>query len=201
MSKDLKINQSVLQLGVTFGSQIDEAAMAIGAYGQYDIIDINQHQISRITEKYWKVYSSLKIFKQDATQLKLMGNYDAVICFMLLSEVPSATKVKIVNNALKMVKPGGKVIFLDWHKPLWYHPLRYIVRMYNRLYHPFVERLWDRDIETYASPDIRGKFIWRKNTYFGRMFHKTIATRKDAVKNINNISDKDEFQAFGLADF
>ncbi len=200
VANELKMNQSVLQLGVTFGSQIDEIAMAVGAYGQYDIVDINQHQVSRVTEKYWKVYPSLKIFRQDASQLKLSGNYDAVICFMLLSEVPSATKAKIVNNALKMVKPGGKVIFADWHKPLWYHPLRYVVRMYNRLYHPFVERLWDRDIETYADPEVRGKFIWRKNTYFGRMFQKTIATKKDDLNN-TSVNTKDDVSEFGLADF
>ena len=84
--------------------------------------------------------------------------YDAVICFMLLSQVPSASKRKIINNALRLVKKGGKVIFIDWHTPLFYHPLRYIVRMYNRLNHPFVERLWDRDISSYAEKqDCLGK--------------------------------------------
>lgn len=199
--KELKMNQSVLQLGVVFGSQIDETAMAVGAYGQYDVVDINQYQVSRINEKYWKVYQGLKVFKQDAANLKLSNNYDAVVCFMLLSEVPSLTKRKIVNNALKMVKPGGKVIFADWHNPLKYHPLRYIVRMYNRLYHPFVERLWDRDIDTYAEPELRGKFIWRKNTYFGRMFQKTIAVRKEDPSYIANNLENNSDIGFGLADF
>ena len=180
VTQELKRNQKVLQFGAVFGNQIDETAMAIGAYGQYDIIDINPLQVTRVTDKYWKIYQCLKVSKQNAAELKTEGIYDAVICFMLLSEVPSASKTKIVNNALKMVKPGGKVIFADWHKPLFWHPLRYFVRMYHRLYRPFVERLWDRDIDTYAQPDLRTQFIWRKSTYFGRMFQKTIAIRKDA---------------------
>ena len=200
---ELKMNQSVLQLGVVFGNEIDEVAMAIGAYGQYDIVDISPVQVNRITDKYWKVYQGIKIFKQDAAQLNPESIYDAVICFMLLSQVPTATKVKIINNALQMVKPGGKVIFVDWHNPLYYHPLRYIVRMYNRLYNPFVEKLWDRDIETFASPKLRTDFIWRKSTYFGRMFQKTVAIRKENQLETAPQEEKNFFagEAFGLADF
>lgn len=200
--RELKMNQSVLQMGIVFGSEMDEIAMAVGAYGQYDIVDINPLQVERVTEKYWKVYPGMKIFCQDAAGLKLKNNYDVVLCFMLLSEVPSATKSKIINNALKMVKPGGKAVFVDWHNPLYYHPLRYIVRMYNRLYHPFVERLWDRDINTFAAPEIKTQFIWRKSTYFGRMFQKLVAERKE-----NPLEEKKEEEnffessAFGLADF
>lgn len=200
--RELNMNQSVLQLGVTFGSQIDEVAMAVGAYGQYDIFDINPLQVSRITEKYWKVYQGMKIFKQDASKLKIAPSYDAVICFMLLSEVPSATKTKIVNNALQMVKPGGKVIFIDWHNPLYYHPLRYVVRMYNRLHHPFVERLWDREIDTYAQPELKTQFVWRKSTYFGRMFQKIVAVKKESPAG-TKVEEENFFEssAFGLADF
>ncbi len=201
--RELKMNQSVLQFGVVFGNEIDEVAMAVGAYGQYDIMDINPIQVNLVTEKYWKVYQGMKIFKQDATTIKQKDTYDAVICFMLLSEVPSATKSKIINNALKMVKPGGKAIFVDWHNPLYYHPLRYVVRMYNRLYHPFVERLWDRDIETFAAPEIKPQFVWRKSTYFGRMFQKVVAIRKEKGLESKSAAEENFFEssAFGLADF
>lgn len=201
--RELKMNQSVIQFGGVFGSEIDEVAMAVGAYGQYDIIDINPSEVKRLTDKYWKVYQGVKIFKQDASQIKAEGVYDAVICFMLLSQVPSATKSKIINNALNMVKPGGKAIFIDWHNPLSYHPLRYIVRMYNRLYHPFVEKLWDRDIETFVLPKMKPDFIWRKSTYFGRMFQKNVAIRKDNIVEEGRPKEDNFFEssAFGLTDF
>lgn len=204
LTRELKMNQSVLQLGAVFGSEIDEVAMSIGAYGQYDIVDISPVQVNRITDKYWKVYQGMKIFKQDASRLKLNSTYDAVICFMLLSEVPSATKSKIINNALKMVKPGGKAIFIDWHNPLYYHPLRYIVRMYNRLYHPFVERLWDREIDTFVAQNLKPEFVWRKSTYFGRMFQKFVAVRKENPLETKKTDKGEKFfadEAVGLADF
>ena len=66
--------------------------------------------------------------------------------------------------------------------------------MYNRLNHPFVERLWDRDISSYAETDLRSQFSWRKTTYFGRMFQKCVATRKaDPLKSLEQqTSNADE---------
>ena len=180
-------NQTVLQLGQVFGYEIDEVAQIIGAYGKYDVIDINPFQVARNQEKYGHIYPCLKIFKQDASTMNIEGEYDVVICFMLLQELPSATKSKVINNALRAVKPGGQVIFVDYHKPYPWHPLRYWVRMYNRIKHPFAEKLWDKGIETYANK--KSAFIWRKSTYFGGMFQRLIATKKS-----NPIEEALEFE-------
>ena len=186
----IKINQNVLQLGLVFGNQIDSVACRVGSYGQYDILDINGLQVSRCQEKYGNIYPALKIFKQDAASINIKGQYDTVICFMLLQELPPATKAKIINNALAAVKPGGCVVFIDWHRPMFWHPLRYLVRMYNRMKHPFVEKLWDRDIETFAEN--KTSFIWHKSTYFGCMFQRVIATRKKTP--LQEIIDADHHQ-------
>ena len=50
---ELKKDQKVLQVGVVNGSEMDEVAMAVGAYGRYDIVDVNPAQADRVTEKYW----------------------------------------------------------------------------------------------------------------------------------------------------
>lgn len=174
--RNIKMNQSVLQLGLVFGDEIDRVAQRVGAYGQYDILDINGLQVSRNQEKYGNIYPALKIFRQDAAAINITKEYDAVLCFLLLQELPPATKAKVINNALAAVKPGGSVVFVDYHNPGFWHPLRYVVRMYNRLRHPFAEKLWDRDIDTYARN--KTEFVWRKSLYFGGMFQKLVATRK-----------------------
>jgi SAM-dependent methyltransferase len=201
--KEIKTSQKVAQLGLVFGSQINETAMAVGIYGQYDIFDINPLEIKRNNAKYGKIFRNMKIFQKDISRSLPDETYHTVICFMLLSEVPPATRIRIVNNALKMVKPGGKVVFIDWHAPLFYHPLRYLVRMYNRLRHPFVERLWERGIESYVQAEVRAQFSWRKSTYFGRMFQKLVATRKELPDSEDTSADDDFFEgrAFDLDAF
>lgn len=189
---EIKTSQKVAQLGLVFGSQINETAMAVGIYGQYDIFDVNPAEIKRNRNKYGKMFRNMQIIQKDIALSEPDDTYDVVICFMLLSEVPPATRIKIVATALKMVNPGGKAIFIDWHAPLFYHPLRYIVRMYNRLRHPFVERLWERGIESYVPAKVRAQFSWRKSTYFGRMFQKLVATRKE-VPDMDTSSANDDF--------
>ena len=193
LNRELRITSNVLQLGISFGNQVKETALTLGSLSQYNIFDICQSEIDRISKKYSKGLEIVTYSQRDARSIEPSQTYDAVICFMLLSQVPSASKRKIINNALQQVKKGGKVIFIDWHMPLFYHPLRYLVRMYNRLNHPFVERLWDRDISSYAETSLRSQFSWRKTTYFGRMFQKCVATRKDdPTKAFNTKTDNEE---------
>lgn len=175
--REIKMNQKVLQLGATFGNQIDRVAERVGAYGFYDVIDVNANQIERCKGKYANAgYPALNLIHQDATNLQVDDKYDVVLCFMLLQELPIVSKKKAINAALSAVRDGGSVIFVDYHNPIFWHPLRYIVRMLNRLFNPFVEKLWDRDIETFANN--RTDFTWRKNTYFGRMFQKLVVSKK-----------------------
>lgn len=96
---------------------------------------------------------------------------------MLLHELPILSKIQVVNNALSCANENGRVVFIDYHNPVKWHPLRYFVRMFNRLYQPFAEKLWDREIYTLA--DKKNSFFWRKKTYFGDMYQKAVASRKD----------------------
>ena len=197
---EIRMNQSLLQLGLVFGNLIDLVAQRIGAYGQYDILDINGLQISRCQEKYGSIYPAMKIFEQNAAKIDIKNQYDVVLCFMLLQELPPATKAKVINNALNAVKPGGFVIFVDYHKPNPWHPLRYFVRMYNRLRNPFVEKLWDRDIDTFAKN--KSQFLWRKSLYFGGMFQKVVATKKTSpIDEILAMQAKSKENDFFLPDF
>lgn len=61
---------------------------------------------------------------------------------MLLHELPPLTRTRVIDNILKALKPGGKAVFIDYHQPSSYHPLKYIIRTINRLYQPFAESLW-----------------------------------------------------------
>jgi len=168
--------QRVCQLGVVFGNQIDRTAIAIGKTGSYDIIDVNKNVIKRTNDKYSIRFNQIKFIHNDAARIKPSAIYDTVICFLLLSEVPGKHKKDIINNALKMVKPEGKVIFVDWHNPLKWNPLGWPIKMYNRLYKPFVEELWDYNISDFAASS-KSLFSWDTKLYLKGLFQKTIATR------------------------
>lgn len=179
--KEISGGQRVLQMGVSFGDELEQLLRQVGIYGEVDVIDVNPLQNKLKEEKIKKsgINSGISFYIDDATTYKTDQPYDVVVCYFLLSELPIVSKMKVVNAALMAAKEGGKIIFVDAHNPFPWHPLRYFIRMYNRLYHPFVEKLWDREVETYAQN--RTNYIWRTNTFFGGVFQKTVAIRKYAL--------------------
>lgn len=174
--KEIHQNHKVLQIGGTFGDQIEQTAEKIGHYGKYDLVDVSQTQINRLEDKYKYLFPQMKFILKDGTE-PMAEKYDVVLCHMLLHELPILTKIKMVNNALASVNDSGKVVFIDYYSPEKWHPFRYVVRMFNRLYQPFAEKLWDREIHTFAEK--KNDFFWKKITYFGGMYQKVVASKKD----------------------
>jgi SAM-dependent methyltransferase len=101
--------------------------------------------------------------------------FDVVCCYFLLHEVPDDYKVRIVNQLLEKVDPGGKVVFVDYHKPRWWHPLKLITSIVFDTLEPYAKRLWWNDIRDFSLQPER--FTWRKETIFGGLFQKVVATR------------------------
>lgn len=172
---EIDMHSKVLQLGGTFGNQLGELAESVGYYGKLDVMDINRTQLSRLAGKYETQYPQMKFIHANAEDA-IEGEYDTIVCFMLLHELPIASKVKVIENALHAIKENGKVVFIDYSQPDYWHPFRYIVRMFNRLYQPFAEKLWDRSIDTFAKDNL--EYIWHRTRYFGGMYQKVVAVRR-----------------------
>lgn len=187
--KEIGQSQKVLQLGATFGNQIENTADKIGHYGKYDLVDVSEMQLRRAEEKYKYLFSNMTFINQDATT-PFTDKYDIVVCYNLLHELPPSTRVKVVNNALESLNDKGKVVFVDYYSPVIWHPLRYFVRMFNRLFQPFAEKMWDKEIHTLA--DNRIQYSWKKTTFFGGMYQKVIATKKDNLSKQGRYFFNDE---------
>lgn len=175
VQQEIKSSMRVLQLGITFGPLIQYVAERVSSKGQYDIVDTNITQIQRAKSEYC-IYPMVNIIQHNAENF-YDKDYDVIICYNLLHEVPLPAKTKIVDTALSSIAKGGKVIFVDYHRPVWYHPFRYFIRMFNRLYQPFAEKLWDVEISAFSEKST--SFKWRKTTYSGRMYQKVVVTKKE----------------------
>ena len=174
--KEISTNSSVLQLGCTFGRQIEATAEKVGAYGKYVIADVTPIQVERCKSK--TIYQKINFLSHDVSKA-FSEKFDTVICYMLLHELPLPAKSKLINQALSGLTPGGKAIFIDYNNMAWWHPLKWFVKMYNRLYQPFAERMWQTEIKDYVTD--RQQFEWRKTTYFGKMYQKVVVTKKSSL--------------------
>ena len=175
---EIPIASDVLQMGSTFGDQIGKSAAKVGLYGHYDLLDVSVVQLRHQRNKYCYLYPFMRFINGDASR-PIKKRYDIVICYMLLHEVPSATREQIINNALDCLKPKGKAIFIDYNNSVIWHPLRWLVKIFNRLYQPFAEKLWHNEIRNYARNP--SGYYWRKTTFLGRMYQKVIVTKKEGL--------------------
>ena len=172
LKKELSPQSNVLQLGITFGSQIDKTYSVIGQLGSYTILDILPNVIENCKEKH--IEQRIKFIEANAKNT-FKEEYDTIICYMLLHELPPLTRSKILENIMKSLKPNGKAIFIDYNLPNYYNPLKYFIRAYNRLYQPFAETLWKTTIKD-LTPNAE-TCSWSKQTYFGGIYQKIVATK------------------------
>jgi ubiquinone/menaquinone biosynthesis C-methylase UbiE len=165
--------QSVLQAAHVYGGLIPEIANRVGSTGSLDVIDLVPLQANLCRQKL-RDYPQARVRIANANDPG-DDTYDAVSCFFLLHEIPDELKFSVVDALLQRLKPSGKAIFVDYHKPAKWHPLRGLLRLiFNRL-EPFAESLWQREIADYASA--AESYRWETQTFFGGLYQKTVAYR------------------------
>jgi len=166
--------QKILQSACVYGDFSPLLARRVGPQGQLTVIDIAPIQIENCKKKL-EEYPHAQVRVADAAA-PLPDQVDGVCCFFLLHEVPEEYKTRIVDNLLGLIPPGGKLVFVDYHRPQSWHPLKGIMALVFYLLEPFARRMWDNEINSYAH--FATDFSWEKCTYFGGMYQKVVATRR-----------------------
>jgi ubiquinone/menaquinone biosynthesis C-methylase UbiE len=172
---EIQPGQNVLQPASVYGSFAPNLAQHIGPTGRLDVVDVAAVQVRSVMRKL-QPYAFAQAHHSNILDFGRRP-FDVVCCYFLLHEVPDDYKFKIVNHLLRKVNPGGKVVFVDYHKPRWWHPLKLITSIVFDTLEPYAKRLWCNEIRDFAyEPE---QFSWRKETIFGGLFQKAVATRAD----------------------
>jgi hypothetical protein len=166
---------TVLQIAHVYGTLIPEIASKLFHPGQLEVVEVSPLQAGICREKL-REFPQAVIRISDAANLSTRPR-DVVSCFFLLHEIPGDYKRAVVNTALDHVACGGKAVFVDYHKPGRFHPLRGIMNLIWRKLEPFTIELLETEIETLAD-DSPG-FTWSKETFFGGLYQKVVATRRE----------------------
>ena len=172
---EIEPGQRVLQSACVYGSFSANLAKHIGPEGTLDVFDVAEIQVIN-TRKKLQAYPHATVHYGNVLEMDLEP-FDTVCCYFLLHELPDVHKREAVNLFLSKVVPGGKVVFVDYHKPRWWHPLKLITSIVFDTLEPFAKGLWRNEIKDFA--DKPEQFTWRKEPRFGDLFQKVVATRID----------------------
>lgn len=162
-----KIQGRTLQVACVYGNFSEKLVQRMDEHGQLDIIDILPIQIDNIRRKLHS-QSHVHVMQRDSSKLNLPDeSYDQIVIFFLLHEQPATVRTETLSEVLRVLKPGGKLVIVDYHQPSVLHPLRYIFKpILNRL-EPFALDLWRYGIEKWLPTKFKPSEFMKKNLFGG----------------------------------
>ncbi len=170
-----QIEGRTLQIACVYGDFSPRLAGRLAAGASLDVVDVLPIQLDNLRKKLGfdaRVTPRLG----DSADLKMAdATYDQTILFFLLHEMPEPVRRRTLAEAVRVTRPGGRIIIVDYHLPRRFHPLRYLFRPVLRVLEPFALDLWNHDLKKWLPEAISAEQI-RKETSFGGLYQKVVIT-------------------------
>lgn len=170
------IEGNVLQVACVYGDFTQHLVRRLKPSGRLDVVDVAPIQLENLQNKIGTP-SNVRMLLQDSSALELEdASFDSVVVFFLLHEQPAEVRQKTIAEALRVTKKGGKLIFVDYHKPKSTSVFRYLMTPILTTLEPFAMDLWKTEIRDWLPAGISVSKI-EKQTYFGGLYQKVVVTR------------------------
>ena len=143
--------------------------------GTLDVVDVLPVQLKNLKRKLPRD-AAVQTFPMDAASLNFPdASYDQVLVFFLLHEEPQEYREKTIREALRVLKPGGKIIIADYGAPSAWHPFRYLLLPPLAFLEPTARDLWQQELVDVLPNEMSGR-TWRKTSYFGGLYQMLVST-------------------------
>jgi ubiquinone/menaquinone biosynthesis C-methylase UbiE len=170
------VDGRILQVACVYGDFSKRLADRLTPDATLDIVDVVPVQLRNASAKIGDD-RRVKLHCQDSSDLQFEDHaFACVVVFFLLHEQPQAVRERTIREALRVTRPGGKVVFVDYHRPKRSNPLRYAMRPILRTLEPFAMDLWQQEIQDWVPEALRPRSM-HKETYFGGLYQKVVMIR------------------------
>ena len=143
--------------------------------GSIDIVDVLPIQLKNLRRKL-PAGAPARLLAMDAKDLKVPdASYDRAIVFFLLHEQPREWRERTLREVYRVVKPGGKVVIVDYARPFWWHPLRYLFPALLAAFEPFALDLWREELAGWLSES--RATIMHQRRFFGGLYQLVVSRR------------------------
>ena len=161
-----------LQVACVYGDFTTKLSHRVaGAKGRLDVVDVLPIQLQNLRKKL-EADAPVTLIQRDSSQLGFANaTYDRVVLFFLLHEMPEEVRRRTLAEAMRVVKPGGQVVIVDYHRPERWHPLRGVMRFILRNFEPFAMDLWAHEVEQWLPAGVAPA---TKHTYYGGLYQRLV---------------------------
>lgn len=170
------VSGATLQVACAYGNLTSRLQERLAPSARLDVVDILPIQLSNLRSKL-PADERILLAQGDSSSLACPdASYDQVLLFFLLHEQPENVRRATLAEAMRVVKPGGRVVIVDYHRPVPLHPLRPLMRVVFRKLEPYAMDLWNSEVEAFLPAQARPASI-HKTTYFGGLYQKLLLVR------------------------
>jgi ubiquinone/menaquinone biosynthesis C-methylase UbiE len=168
---------ATLQVACVYGDLTERlCARAGAANGRVDIVDVLPIQLANLHGKL-SPGAPARLLPMNSVDLKIpAGSYDRALVFFLLHEQPRPVRERTLAEVARVVKPGCRIVVVDYARPHWWNPLRYLWGPVLALLEPFALDLWRKEVAHWLPPAFRARL--RKRSFFGGLYQQVVLTRE-----------------------
>lgn len=164
-----------LQVACVYGDFTPKMAERAAGHGCVDVVDVVPAQLANLQRKL-AAATPVTLLQRDACDLGFAAaSYERVILFFLLHEMPEDVRRKTLAEAVRVLKPGGQLVIVDYHRPARWHPLRPVMKWILRNFEPFAMDLWSNEVAEFLPPMPAGAI--RKENFYGGLYQKLVITK------------------------
>lgn len=165
-----------LQMACVYGNLTSTLQRQLAAAARLDIVDILPVQLKNLRAKL-PSDERVSLIHGDASALSAAdASFDQVLLFFLLHEQPDNVRRATLAEAMRVVKPGGRIVIVDYHRPAPWHPMRPLMWLVFRRLEPYAIDLWRHHVIDYMPQGLRPAAVSHR-TYFGGLYQKLVLTR------------------------
>ena len=172
-----KLPGKTLQVACVYGDMTNRLCERVQAGdGRLDVVDVLPGQIENLRHKLPEDADVRGLVMDSAAMAFPDGRYDRALVFFLLHEQPEDWRRKTLNEVLRVVRPGGRIVIVDYAQPKWWSPFRYVMPPALALLEPFALDLWRADLKTFLRPSVVIRSLSRQS-FFGGLYQAVVIER------------------------
>lgn len=139
------------------------------------VVDIAPIQIDNLFRKMnVSTDGKLRLDLADAANLPFPNeSFDQVVLFFLLHEMPEPHRRRALHEAMRVLKPEGRVVITEYHQPSS-GLLKMIMRLILQTLEPFAMDLWGKEIHEWLP----GNVTIEKDLFFHGLYQKVVVTKQ-----------------------
>ena len=164
-----------LQIACVYGDLTTRLAARVANGAHLGVVDVLPIQLDNLARKLPRD-AGVELIHGDSTALPLeSASYDRALLFFLLHEQPEEVRRATIAEALRVVKPGGRIVIVDYHRPCRLNPLYWPMVGVLRTLEPYALDLWQHEISDWFPCGARVAAA-RKMTSFGGLYQLITVT-------------------------